>query len=245
MTLSIPVRFEIDLRNVLWRTRGRHWDYAFLLVPEQPSKSAWFHDYREIFDGMEPSRDKPAINLCGKLSLPTFSVQPFVATCFVDPTLQDDNQRPIKHFFIWFYDNTFDSNNAPTNWGSQLVAALNAVFIPRVFGLLLSQNQISDYDKYVFNELDAELNRSLPDRKIQMASERTVESRISYQDVGLIGKKKNLPIESIQSLFLKRSWLIVLGCLTLLVIVALLCARLWPQGPEKILSFVLSLLRRF
>ena len=67
---------SLRLGDVLYRTRGHDWDYAFLLQPEPLLSEGWYTLHRRIFANVEPS-ETPVL-LRGQLAIGTG--QPFFAT---------------------------------------------------------------------------------------------------------------------------------------------------------------------
>jgi hypothetical protein len=110
----------VRLRDVLYRTRGHDWDYAFLLQPEPLLGEGWYALHRRIFANVEPS-DTPIL-LRGALGIGTG--QPFLATAFTDAKRRDYQARPIAHYIAWF---GAAAEAAPgASFGEGLVAALGA-----------------------------------------------------------------------------------------------------------------------
>jgi hypothetical protein len=85
------------LSDVLYRTRGRDWDYAFLLQPPPLLGEGWYTLHRRIFAHVEPE-SVPTL-LRGALGVGTG--QPFFATAFTDSVRRDSQARPIAHYLVW------------------------------------------------------------------------------------------------------------------------------------------------
>jgi hypothetical protein len=108
----------LQLRDVLYRTRGRDWDYAFLLQPEPLLGEGWYALHRRIFANVEPGRSP--VLLRGALAVGTG--HPFFATAFTDAERRDDQHRPIAHYIAWF---GAAAERAPdVSFGPGLVGAL-------------------------------------------------------------------------------------------------------------------------
>lgn len=108
----------LRLSDVLYRTRGHDWDYAFLLQPEPLLGEGWYALHRRVFANVEPT-EVPLL-LRGELAVGTG--QPFFATAFTDAQRRDYQSRPIAHYIIWFGS---AAENAPgESFGEGLVAAL-------------------------------------------------------------------------------------------------------------------------
>ena len=118
----------LHLRDVLYRTRGHDWDYAFLLQPEPLLGEGWYALHRRIFANVEPSFEP--VLLRGALGIGVG--QPFFATAFTDAHRRDYQDRPIAHYVVWF---GAAAESAPgSSFGPGLVQALGAA-LDRVFNL--------------------------------------------------------------------------------------------------------------
>jgi hypothetical protein len=118
----------LRLGDVLYRTRGHDWDYAFLLQPEPLLGEGWYALHRRIFANVEPT-DAP-VSLRGSLAVGLG--QPFFATAFTDPTRRDYQARPIAHYITWLGKAAEDAPGV--SFGEGLVAALGNA-LDSVFGL--------------------------------------------------------------------------------------------------------------
>lgn len=118
----------VRLCDVLYRTRGHDWDYAFLLQPEPLLGEGWYALHRRIFANVEPT-ETPVL-LRGSLAVGMG--QPFFATAFTDATRRDCQARPIAHYIAWLGR---AAESAPgVSFGEGLVAALGEA-LDSVFGL--------------------------------------------------------------------------------------------------------------
>ncbi len=118
----------LRLSDVLYRTRGHDWDYAFLLQPEPLLGEGWYALHRRIFANVEPT-ETPVL-LRGALGVGTG--QPFFATAFSDVRRRDYQDRPIAHYIAWFGS---AAESAPgARFGEGLVAALGSA-LDSVFDL--------------------------------------------------------------------------------------------------------------
>ncbi len=118
----------LRLSDVLYRTRGHDWDYAFLLQPEPLLGEGWYALHRRIFANVEPT-ETPVL-LRGALGIGVG--QPFFATAFTDAKRRDYQARPIAHYIAWFGP---AAESAPgVGFGEGLVAALGAA-LDSVFDL--------------------------------------------------------------------------------------------------------------
>lgn len=117
----------LRLGDVLYRTRGHDWDYAFLLQPEPLVGEGWYTLHRRIFANVEPT--EAPILLRGALAIGIG--KPF-ATAFTDAQRRDYQARPVAHYIAWFGK---AAESAPgVSFGGGLVAALSQA-LDSVFGL--------------------------------------------------------------------------------------------------------------
>jgi hypothetical protein len=114
MTESLSLR----LADVLYRTRGRDWDYGFVLQPKPLLREGWYALHRRIFANVEPMRSP--LSLRGSLAVQTG--QPFFATVFTDAERRDSQGRPVAHYVTWLGP---AAESAPgRSFGEPFVAAL-------------------------------------------------------------------------------------------------------------------------
>jgi hypothetical protein len=119
---------QLHVSDLLYRTRGHDWDYAFLLQPEPLLGEGWYALHRRIFANVEPS-ETPVL-LRGQLAIGTG--QPFFATAFTDATRRDYQDRAVAHYIAWFGK---EAEAAPgLSFGPGVVAALGSA-LDHVFGL--------------------------------------------------------------------------------------------------------------
>jgi|688.fasta_scaffold299814_2 hypothetical protein len=115
---------HVDLNEVLIRTRGKTWDYSFVLCPRKAFIDGWYDVHVKVFEGKVP--DNLPINDVGVLT-DAMDRPVFVATAFADPIRRDDVGRPIVNYIIWFPNQTnsgIAELSVPSDWGSQVMAAL-------------------------------------------------------------------------------------------------------------------------
>lgn len=118
----------IDRARLLWRTRGRRWDYFFLSRPSVPARPAWFSAYLEIFPESteRPGRPGAAVYSAGCLAQ---GGAPYVAAVVTDPVRKDIATRPVLHFFVYMVDAV-----PGDGWAERLLRDLQPV-MDRVFEL--------------------------------------------------------------------------------------------------------------
>jgi hypothetical protein len=125
----MPDTLSLRLSDVLYRTRGRDWDYGFLLQPPPLLGEGWYTLHRRVFANVEPGR--APVLLRGALGVGTG--KPFFATTFTDAERRDSQGRPIAHYIVWLGP---DAESAPgRDFGPAFVAALNTP-LAVVFDLL-------------------------------------------------------------------------------------------------------------
>lgn len=144
---------RIRLEDVLYRTRGRDWDYAFLLQPAPLLVEGWYALHRRIFSSVEPSAT-PCL-LRGALGVGTG--QPFFATAFTDEARRDSQARSIAHYLTWLGP---AADAAPgVSFGPGLVRAL-APALDEVFELgpqLLRRGELQALDALIRGRFQAAL----------------------------------------------------------------------------------------
>lgn len=112
---------EVDLHHVLWITRGKGWDYTFLLWPLLPRIADPDGLRQRIFDGVRPGYVPQSIT--GRVR-DGHERRAYLATTFIDTVRRDDAGRPIIHHLVWFPPDGDTREVAPTDWGPQLVDAV-------------------------------------------------------------------------------------------------------------------------
>ncbi|RYZ08120.1 MAG: hypothetical protein EOO73_08635 [Myxococcales bacterium] len=126
--MSSAPSLTVSLTDVLYRTRGQDWDYAFLLKPPPLLSEGWYALHRRIFSGVEPS-EEPLL-LRGELGVGVG--HPFFATVFVDSVRRDSQGRPVAHYVAWLGK---AAEAAPgLSFGPGLIAAI-APALAAVFSL--------------------------------------------------------------------------------------------------------------
>jgi hypothetical protein len=116
----------IRARELLYRARGRDWDYAFLLQPPPILGEGWYTLHRRIFAHVEPT-EEPLL-LRGELGVGLG--EPFFATVFTDHARRDSQDRPIAHYLAWLGQSAEGAPGMSFGPGlvSALAPALDAVF---------------------------------------------------------------------------------------------------------------------
>jgi hypothetical protein len=138
----MPDTLSLRLSDVLYRTRGRDWDYAFLLQPPPLLGEGWYTLHRRIFANVEPG---PApLLLRGALGVGTGT--PFFATTFTDAERRDSQGRPVAHYIVWLGSDAESASGR--DFGPAFVAALKAA-LAVVFELspqLVQRNETKPLD---------------------------------------------------------------------------------------------------
>lgn len=85
----------LDLKNILWSTRGQNWGFRFLLKPSEYRESKdWLSHYEKMFKSS--SIDEIAID-SGMISIDNNTI-PYIALRFLDPEgRKDTSGRIIPH----------------------------------------------------------------------------------------------------------------------------------------------------
>jgi hypothetical protein len=85
--------WRVDRADLLWRTRGRRWDYEFISRPSRPWADESYAVTRALFTG---SAGVAPTNLAGRIE-----GEPFLACSVLDPERLDEFDRPIQHYLVW------------------------------------------------------------------------------------------------------------------------------------------------
>ena len=121
-------QLTLRLGDLLYRTRGNDWDYAFLLQPEPLLSEGWYTLHRRIFANVEPA---PApVLLRGAIGIGLGHA--FFATAFTDPKRSDYQARPIAHYIAWLGRAADEARGF--SFGPGLVDALGPA-LDAIFGL--------------------------------------------------------------------------------------------------------------
>ncbi|WP_437593498.1 hypothetical protein [Sorangium sp. So ce1000] len=133
----------VETSRLLWRTRGEHWDYEFICVPEVPALPAWLTTLEALLGDVEASAGELRYGLLeiderGPRGPRLF---PYVATRFLDPARKDWTGRQVQHFAVWFPPIPEEAVEAlpgaiPADWHLRALAGLAATYgSGEVFGL--------------------------------------------------------------------------------------------------------------
>lgn len=118
----------VDSNAILWRTRGRHWDYAFVRTPQRIRLDGWYEFHTQTFSGALPTNEP--LNR-GFMAAINGRHIPCVCTAFQDMQRTDIAGRPISHFITWFPDQKSSRSGMvalPAEWGRQVVAWFDTEF---------------------------------------------------------------------------------------------------------------------
>jgi len=152
----MPETLTLRLCDVLYRTRGHDWDYAFLLQPSPLLGEGWYALHRRIFANVEPS--EAAVLLRGALAIG--AGQPFFATAFTDARRRDYQARPVAHYIAWF---GAAAESAPgASFGEGLIEALGSA-LDSVFDLVpdaLKRGETKALDTLLRTRFQAALTES-------------------------------------------------------------------------------------
>jgi hypothetical protein len=124
MSGDVPIiRATIRINQLLWRTRGREWDYMFLAEPLSELEGGWYSFHKNVFAALNP-REKEA-HVIGELFDSTAeNLVPFVGAAFLDGRRTDSLGRPIAHYMTWFRQGETIASirrTVPDGWGRKLL----------------------------------------------------------------------------------------------------------------------------
>ncbi|XXT25270.1 hypothetical protein WME94_27430 [Sorangium sp. So ce429] len=133
----------VETSRLLWRTRGAHWDYEFICVPETPALPAWLTTLEAIVGDADAAAGELRHGLLeiheqGPREPGVFA---YVAARFLDPERKDWTGRPVQHFAVWFPPVAPEAVEAlpgavPADWHLRVLAGLAATYgSDEVFGL--------------------------------------------------------------------------------------------------------------
>ncbi|WP_437665341.1 hypothetical protein [Sorangium sp. So ce1182] len=133
----------VETSRLLWRTRGEHWDYEFICVPETPALPAWLTTLEAIVGDADAAAGELRYGLLevheqGPREPGVFA---YVAARFLDPARKDWTGRPVQHFAVWFPPVAPEAVETlpaavPADWHLRVLAGLAATYgSGEVFGL--------------------------------------------------------------------------------------------------------------
>ena len=86
-------RFAVRRDDLLWRTRGRSWDYEFITRPKRKWKDRSYLVTTQVFSvGAAPVPS----NIVGLVEGETY-----LACSVLDPERRDEFGRPVQHYVLW------------------------------------------------------------------------------------------------------------------------------------------------
>ncbi|MDF1862135.1 MAG: hypothetical protein P1U87_18105 [Verrucomicrobiales bacterium] len=104
---------SINTNELLWRTKGRSWEYCFLLVPEMDQES-WWAFYQQVRSELRGGADSSCT--VGLFELSNGTRRPFVASLYLDTKNVDASGRATEQFVSWFPNNgDVQGSNVPVN----------------------------------------------------------------------------------------------------------------------------------
>lgn len=140
--------------EVLWRTRGRVWDYAFILKPSFRTEVNWYRFNTEAFADLNPTREEQY--RAGYLDGEEWC---WVSAAFLDEHRKDGSGRPVAHYIVWFYPVIRRGKtkfSVPARWARQFVSALGPV-LDAGFDLELEGNEPTSRN----SQIDAAMTNAL------------------------------------------------------------------------------------
>ncbi|WP_433936429.1 hypothetical protein AB3662_17270 [Sorangium cellulosum] len=140
--MPAPAR-TVETSRLLWRTRGEHWDYEFICVPEIPALPAWLTTLEAMLGDADAGAGELRHGLLevdgsGREGPRAFA---YVAARFLDPARRDWTGRKVQHFAVWFPPippEEVDTLPAavPADWHLRVLDGLAATYgSSEVFGL--------------------------------------------------------------------------------------------------------------
>ncbi|WP_437692895.1 hypothetical protein [Sorangium sp. So ce176] len=140
--VPVPAR-AVETSRLLWRTRGEHWDYEFICVPEIPALPAWLTTLEAMLGDADAGAGELRYGLLeiegrGREAPRAFA---YVAARFLDPARRDWTGRPVQHFAVWFPPVPPEEVEAlpaavPEDWHLRVLGGLAATYGScEVFGL--------------------------------------------------------------------------------------------------------------
>ncbi|KYG04882.1 hypothetical protein BE21_44200 [Sorangium cellulosum] len=94
----------VETSRLLWRTRGEHWDYEFICVPEVPALPAWLSTLEAMLGDADAGAGELRYGLLevDERGQRAPRAYPYVAVRFLDPARRDWTGRQVQHFAAWF-----------------------------------------------------------------------------------------------------------------------------------------------
>jgi hypothetical protein len=141
----------LRVEQLLWKTRGLHWDYEFIAIPDEPVVMGWTKALDELLGHEAPEASRllyGELDVLPKLGSHDKSFA-FVATRFFDPVKSDWTGRRVQHFALWLRD-TEDlltlAEDTPIDWHVQALRGLEAAYGgAEVFGM--DEQRVRDWRK--------------------------------------------------------------------------------------------------
>ncbi len=133
----------VETSRLLWRTRGEHWDYELICVPEIPALPAWLTTLEAMIGDADAGAGEPRYGL---LEIDGRGPEeprayPYVAARFLDPARKDWTGRQVQHFAVWFPPVPPEAVESlpgavPADWHLRVLAGLAGTYgSGEVFGL--------------------------------------------------------------------------------------------------------------
>ncbi|KYF54631.1 hypothetical protein BE08_04875 [Sorangium cellulosum] len=140
--VAAPAR-TVETSRLLWRTRGEHWDYEFICVPEIPSLPGWLTTLEAVLGDADAGAGELRYGLLEVDDAAARAPRAFayVAARFLDPARRDWTGRQVQHFAVWFPPVPPEAVDAlpaevPADWHLRVLAGLAATYgSGEVFGL--------------------------------------------------------------------------------------------------------------
>lgn len=129
--------------EVLWKTRGKEWEYTFVCKPSTPKLLSWQYIFEDIFEKLK-NRDSPSFGY-GKLTVRrNFRINgefDYLAAIWFSEDMKDRFNRPIRNSLLCLFAHRDKVLNYRTrlsqNWYLEVLS--NAITIyyndPEIFAL--------------------------------------------------------------------------------------------------------------
>lgn len=115
---------KIDTSRLLWRTRGRRWDYTFVTRPRGVEIAGWMNLFQHVFGSSAAEGETRSKTGRLRRGWPGGVAFRYIAAAMTDPACKDFADRPIQHFFLYVLEEWQDERAFPEDWQEQLRAAL-------------------------------------------------------------------------------------------------------------------------
>jgi hypothetical protein len=135
---------ELSIKEILWNTRGKSWDYLYLNIPNLGV--SWYGFISNI-------EYTPQKYILGKILFLDNEEISFVCCQFEEPEFKDRVNRPILHTFVIFVDES-QLHLLPNNLDEQLYHSLKATYANIYTNSEQYINSESLFDDFIKNSIN-------------------------------------------------------------------------------------------